>query len=124
MTHTSTIRRAASNTTRALSCAPTAHSSRRLGIQLLTCPILTRWPAHQTRLQSLPGATFKDVPRWWATLGPRGLYCGILPALSGAFLGHGLRTGGYEAALRALEAMGGAAVGLQVRRAAGVLGGG
>lgn len=56
----------------------------------------------KTRIQSIAGATMSDVPKWVAHLGPTGLYKGLVPAVAGSALSHGVRTGAYEATLRLL----------------------
>ncbi|CAG9466256.1 unnamed protein product [Pedinophyceae sp. YPF-701] len=56
----------------------------------------------KTRLQATAGATIGEVVRSAPKIGPQGLYRGIIPAVTGTALGHGMRTFSYEAALGVL----------------------
>lgn len=60
----------------------------------------------KTRIQSIPGASigsvFKDIPE----IGKRALYRGIIPAGTGAFSSHGVRTCAYEAGLIGMSSLG------------------
>ena len=60
----------------------------------------------KTRVQSIPGASIQSVVKSVPELGARAMYRGIIPAVSGSFSSHGIRTCGYEACMIALGACG------------------
>lgn len=60
----------------------------------------------KTRVQSIPGASIASVAREVPQMGRRALYRGIVPAGTGAFSSHGIRTCAYEGALIAMSSVG------------------
>jgi hypothetical protein len=60
----------------------------------------------KTRVQSIPGATISSALRDARTLGRRAMYRGLIPATTGAFSCHGIRTCAYEAGLMTLASLG------------------
>lgn len=60
----------------------------------------------KTRVQSIPGASIASVAREVPQMGRRTLYRGIIPASTGAFSSHGIRTCAYEAGLIAMSSVG------------------
>lgn len=60
----------------------------------------------KTRVQSIPGASIPSVVKDIPTLGKKALYRGIIPATSGAFSSHGVRTCAYEAGLIGMSSLG------------------
>ncbi|BDA50895.1 probable S-adenosylmethionine mitochondrial carrier protein at C-terminar half [Coccomyxa sp. Obi] len=69
----------------------------------------------KTRVQSTAGATIGSIVRSVPDIGLRGLYRGILPAVSGQFVSHGLRTFAYEGSLNVMKAVSGGAAELQMQ---------
>ncbi|KAK9907446.1 hypothetical protein WJX75_003901 [Coccomyxa subellipsoidea] len=69
----------------------------------------------KTRVQSTAGATIGSIVRSVPDIGLRGLYRGILPAVSGQFVSHGLRTFAYEGSLNIMKAVTGGAAELQMQ---------
>ncbi|EIE27152.1 mitochondrial carrier [Coccomyxa subellipsoidea C-169] len=67
----------------------------------------------KTRVQSTAGATIGSIVRSVPDIGVRGL--GILPAVSGQFVSHGLRTFAYEGSLNIMKAVTGGAAELQMQ---------
>jgi hypothetical protein len=60
----------------------------------------------KTRVQSIPGASIRSVVKDVPTMGRRAIYKGIIPAGTGAFSSHGIRTCAYEAGLMVLGSLG------------------
>jgi Mitochondrial carrier protein len=60
----------------------------------------------KTRVQSIPGASIRSVVSDIPALGRRALYRGIIPAATGAFSSHGIRTCAYEAGLIGMSSFG------------------
>jgi hypothetical protein len=60
----------------------------------------------KTRVQSIPRATIRSALQDARTMGRRAIYRGIIPASTGAFSCHGIRTCAYEAGLMTLASVG------------------
>jgi Mitochondrial carrier protein len=60
----------------------------------------------KTRVQSIPGASIRSVVKDIPTLGKKALYRGIIPAGTGAFSSHGIRTCAYEAGMIGMSSLG------------------
>ncbi|CAK0784707.1 hypothetical protein CVIRNUC_007911 [Coccomyxa viridis] len=69
----------------------------------------------KTRVQSAAGASVASIVRSVPSIGLRGLYRGVLPAVSGQFVSHGLRTFAFEGSLTGLKALSGGAAELQMQ---------
>jgi len=76
----------------------------------------------KTRVQSTAGATFGSIARSAPAIGVRGLYRGIIPAVGGSFVSHGVRTLSYEATATGLARLLKGAAELQVQGVASGVG--
>lgn len=79
--------------------------------------VLTLHPVDtlKTRLQTTAGATLGSIVRSAPAVGVRGLYRGIIPAVGGSFVSHGVRTLSYELAASGLGHVLGASAELQIQ---------
>lgn len=76
----------------------------------------------KTRMQSTAGATFASIAKSAPDIGVKGLYRGIIPAATGNFVSHGVRTFSYEASFSALTTLTGGAAELQMQGLASGMG--
>ncbi|KAK9825138.1 hypothetical protein WJX81_003067 [Elliptochloris bilobata] len=65
----------------------------------------------KARVQAMAGASVGSVVRSVPSIGLRGLYRGVVPAVVGQFVSHGTRTAAFEGTLMALAALGAGAGG-------------